>query len=168
MTSSLHIRVAGQEHRRALPWIGLVVLALWLGWSLQAMLTLFAPADAADAVDADAIVARLAQHAPDALQVARPTAFIAAGACACDAAAASDTTRAVRDIAGRGVDVRTLDTPLSHAAVVLAPHGRLLYAGPLAMENGCGALSLPRLLPALLSTLRPPLIVSTPCPCARI
>lgn len=158
---------ASAEPPRLAPWTGLALLALWLGWLVPAFLALFDHARPAE--DAAGIVARVQAAVPSARDLAGPTAFLASDApgCRCtgDAPAAD-----LHDALHRAVTaVTATDAGIGYPVVVLAPPGRLVYAGPARVDTGCGRpLPLATLLPALLSTSRQALIVPvSPCHCSK-
>lgn len=148
------------------PLLGVALLALWFGMLVPVFRSWWLPSNA-PAADAQAIVAQLARLDPGVRTLGRTTAFLLGG-CSCvggatrgDAAPlAALPALEARRLGGR----TTLDYPL----VVLAPQGRLLYAGPTHLDSGCGvALPVSRLLPALLAATRPALIIQSTCSCTQ-
>lgn len=165
MAATLHASMKG---RRAAPWIGCALLALWLGWLVPAFRVLLAPTGRPE--QAGAIVARLQATTPAARGLRHATLFLAGpGDCHCRPAPTPAELRDALHRAGTAVELRPAGAATGYPVVVLAPPARLVYAGPARVDGGCGrAIPLARLLPALLSASRQALIVpSSSCQCSK-
>lgn len=152
---------------RIAPWFGIALLALWIGWLVPAFQVLLTPARAPE--DSAAIVARLLAHSPAARELAKTTVFLSRSAgCRCRTVPATPNLRAALLRSGPSLELRQAAADIGYPIVVLAPPARLVYAGPALVDIGCGKpMSLPTLLPALLSGSRQALIVPSTCPCSE-
>ncbi len=148
--------------RRPWPaWTGLALLALWGAWSVSGLMALATPLPG----DSPArILQRLGALAPGVPLSGRATLFqLPAPGCGCAAAGAASVPDGLRvvDLAG-GAPAADLPYPL----MVVAADGRLVYAGPRLIAQGCGEpVPAARLIPRLLARVQPPLVLASPCAC---
>ncbi|WP_265307874.1 hypothetical protein [Stenotrophomonas sp. SRS1] len=136
---------------------GLLLLSLWLGWVLPALLrSLPTPPQA---MTAEQILDSLGGPVP---AVGTPILLLAAGHCPCAAAAVAQPALHV-------IDRRDLAAALPYAWVVLDASRRLVYAGPAQLDLGCGGRSpsAAPLIQQLLAHPQAPLIVPSPCSCPQ-
>jgi len=156
---------AAPFHRRCL---GIVLLALWLGWTSIGL------GHSARTGEADLAAARalLAKLRPQATQPG-PMALRLSSACSCDDTDERDwqTLAAGMDRAG-GATLRTSAPPGARRweLLITDTHGQLAYAGPLrAPALLCGDAADPswaRALPSLLQANGPPLVMTaSTCDC---
>lgn len=156
------------------PWMGAASLLLWLACMASAWGNLLMPAQAVG-MDADVLLERIGAAVDFGTLPAGAVALrLPVSGCACGNAAgewprlASELRRlplAVVDLsASPGAALAGHPFPL---VVVDTRHRRLLYAGPLRLENLCGggSPSASPVLKTLLSHPQPPLIANADCPC---
>ncbi|MEK0266070.1 hypothetical protein [Stenotrophomonas sp. TWI819] len=137
---------------------GLLMLSLWLGWILPALMRTLPGTP--PAMTADQILAGLGGPLP---AVGAPVLLLAAGHCPC----AAPATAAQPSL--HVIDRRDVAAAVPYAWVVLDASRRLVYAGPALLERGCGGLasSAAPLIQQLLAHPQPPLIVPSPCSCPQ-
>lgn len=144
-------------------WLGIALLALWLGWTIPALASLLPGHDRVADGDAAGIMDRLDDHGLLQATGAGPVLIRFAPPCAC----AAGTDAQLPSSAARVIDLRGQagDPALPYALIVL-DGGALRYAGPAALQTGCGQRrSRPVPIDALLDTEGAPVIVSTSCSC---
>lgn len=143
---------------------GLLLAALWLGWTVSALSALATPRPADSAVLA-ALTAQL--HANATLPTGQPLAVRLPG-CACaadDGAGWLAVTQALQQAGGQVV-ASTLAA--GYELLVFDVGGGLVYAGPLRPPASvCGRRNAEAAdwLPALLGGTQPPLLLSPSCSC---
>lgn len=157
------------------PWTGAASLLLWLACMASAWGHLLVPAKAVD-MDADALLERIGAVVDFGTLPAGAVALrLPASGCACGGDASGEWPRLAAEL--RRLPLVLVDLSASPGAalashpfplvVVDTRHRRLLYAGPLRLENLCGggSPSASSVLQTLLSHPQPPLIANADCPC---
>lgn len=136
---------------------GLLLLALWLGWSLTALWQSQRPAAA---VESPAFILAALDHP---LQgTAATMALLPVPTCPCQRVdtfppLSSDMTT---------LDLRDADLALPYPLIVVQG-SRLIYAGPSVLGPGCGGLAtnVAGVIQHLLATPQSPMVVPVHCPC---
>lgn len=156
--------LASSFHRRCL---GIVLLALWLGWT-SVGLGRSTQASAADLAAARTLLDELRQQAPH----AGPMAFRLSPPCGCAGTDESRWQALATTLASAGGQARRVTTTTRAPRwelLIADAHGQLAYAGPLrAPALLCGNADDPswtRALPALLQAGAPALVVAAPPAC---
>ncbi len=145
-------------------WLGLALLALWVGWTIPALASLL-PGKDTDVHDAATILGLLAardllpERTGDAVLIRLAT------PCACDTNVAG-ATPPLPDATVFDLRAQPSDPRLPYATILLDADHALRYAGPVALASGCGReRSRPVPLAALLDADGVPIIVPEPCRC---
>ncbi|RXR06650.1 hypothetical protein [Pseudoxanthomonas composti] len=158
-------------HRPRPAWIGLALLALWLGWILPSLAALQRTPVVAAGLDAAEITLHLRKLGATPGQPGQATAvFLQGGHCRCSTQGDDTALRAA--LQGQAIQVRTQAIPstaLPFALVVFDASGALRYAGPLDIATGCGRQGVPAgpLIASVLASDRPPFLSPAPCPCSE-
>ncbi len=148
--------------------IGLVLVALWLGW-LVAVLPALGTRAPADPGQVATTVEQLLTLYPE-LPRGRPLAILLSG-CSCPSDADSPAWQRMRqgleDLDGYALPLTTA-VPANFQMLVLDAEGQPVYAGPLQPPlSVCGRIDarVSQWLPALLDGQQPPLHLPSPCSC---
>lgn len=141
--------------------LGLVLVALWLGWTVSALAALATPGRA-DAAALASLAARLAPATGQAQAIRLP-------GCACAAAGSDGNWQGVAQVLRQaGGQARSASLASDYELLVFDREGRMVYAGPLQPPaSACGrhATEAGDWLPALLDGTQPPLLLSPSCSC---
>ncbi|MET0288221.1 MAG: hypothetical protein ABW178_01180 [Pseudoxanthomonas sp.] len=153
-------------------WLGLVMLAFWLGWMLPSLAAL-QPKRPVNRLDAPEITRQLRalgirpgwDGQPLAVRLQRER-----GRCPCtDDAGEAAVLAALQQQHVRLSRLPTHAETLPYALVVFAADGALRYAGPLDIATGCGRHGVPAgpVIASVLASASAPFLSPDPCPCSE-
>jgi hypothetical protein len=150
-------------------WIGLALLALWLGWILPSLAALQPRPAAVPGLDAAEITLRLRRLGAVPGQGGQALAVrLQPQDCRC-AVQTDDRAlhAALRQQEVRTTALATRGNTLPFALVVFDAAGALRYAGPLDVATGCGrhGVAAGPIIASVLASTNPPFLSPMPCPC---